>query len=163
MRTFQNKSYLYVWWFFSVRIFKFKGIWDGRGKFGPWHMYDNPFDPEIVPVLTITRYIFSFPKTLKLNTALFEGNISTGNIHIWSLISLNDMKWVWRLWGLVLVTWLPIAAGRLYQQWYHLVSHFIFQIYCYVSGVYCLWEDSSIDILSMRHMGISILSTVLLV
>ena len=38
-----------------------------------WHLDSNPFDAEILPVLAMARYYFSFPQNLKDNTVLFEG------------------------------------------------------------------------------------------
>ena len=39
----------------------------------------------------------------------------------------------------------------------------LIQLYHYVSGLYVLWEESRIDILSMSQMGISMLAAVILV
>ena len=54
---------------------------------------------------------FSFPQALKLNIALFEGKIITGNIHIYSLILLKNTKWNLRQWELIQVTYVPISSG----------------------------------------------------
>ena len=52
---------------------KSKGHQAGEEHVGPWHIYANPFEPEICPVLALARYLLSFPDKLRSNTALFEG------------------------------------------------------------------------------------------
>ena len=52
---------------------KSKGHQKGEQHIGPWHVYSNPFKPWMCPVLALSRYIFSFPDTLKGDMPLFEG------------------------------------------------------------------------------------------
>ena len=40
----------------------------------PWHVYSNPFEPCICPVLALAKYIFSNLNVLTSNVALFPGN-----------------------------------------------------------------------------------------
>ena len=40
---------------------KSKGHQGGEEHVGPWHLYANPLEPEICPVLALARYLFAFP------------------------------------------------------------------------------------------------------
>ena len=46
----------------------------GENSDSPWHVYSNPCEPSICPVLALVRYVFSFPDIAASNTALFPGN-----------------------------------------------------------------------------------------
>ena len=46
----------------------------GENSDSPWHVYSNSCEPSICPVLTLARYLFSFPDIATSNTALFPGN-----------------------------------------------------------------------------------------
>ena len=45
---------------------------------GPWHVYANPKNPHICPVLALARYIFCFPEVLKGDVPLFDGTNQYG-------------------------------------------------------------------------------------
>ena len=40
----------------------------------PWHVYSNPNNPTICPVLSLAKYLFYNPYTLTTNSPLFPGN-----------------------------------------------------------------------------------------
>jgi len=40
----------------------------------PWHVYSNPFEPHIYPVLALAKYLFSNPDIIKSKSTLFPGN-----------------------------------------------------------------------------------------
>ncbi|KAL7538978.1 hypothetical protein ACHAWF_006258 [Thalassiosira exigua] len=40
---------------------------------GPWHVYANPKNPHICPVLAMARYLFCYPDVLQGDVPLFEG------------------------------------------------------------------------------------------
>ena len=42
-------------------------------EFGPWHVYANPENPWICPVLALARYLFCYPDVLRGDSPLFEG------------------------------------------------------------------------------------------
>lgn len=52
---------------------KSKGRQDNEEHFGPWHVYANPLEPEMCPVLTLAKYLFTFPNVLCGRSPLFEG------------------------------------------------------------------------------------------
>lgn len=52
---------------------KSKSLQDGEEHIGPWHVYANPKDPFICPVLALARYLFAFPNVLVGKSPLFEG------------------------------------------------------------------------------------------
>jgi len=43
----------------------------GEGTEKPWHVYSNPDNPEVFPVLGLAKYIFSNPEVIKKNGKLF--------------------------------------------------------------------------------------------
>ena len=45
---------------------------------GPWHVYANPKNPHICPVLALARYIFCYPEVLKGDVPLFDGTSQYG-------------------------------------------------------------------------------------
>jgi hypothetical protein len=52
---------------------KSKSQQDGEEHIGPWHIYANPKEPFICPVLSLARYLFTFPNVLVGKSPLFEG------------------------------------------------------------------------------------------
>ena len=52
---------------------KSKGMQGGEDHVGPWHVYANPLNPFICPLLALARYFLMFPETLKMNAAVFQG------------------------------------------------------------------------------------------
>ena len=46
----------------------------GENSDSPWHVYSNPCEPSICPVLALARYLFSFPDIATSNTTLFPGS-----------------------------------------------------------------------------------------
>ena len=52
---------------------KSKGRQDNEEHFGPWHVYANPLEPEMCPVLALAKYLFTFPNVLCGRSPLFEG------------------------------------------------------------------------------------------
>ena len=46
----------------------------GENSDSPWHVYSNPCEPSICPVLALARYLFSFPDIATSNTILFPGS-----------------------------------------------------------------------------------------
>ena len=52
---------------------KSKGHQNGEEHVGPWHVYANPLEPHLCVVLSLARYLFTYPQLLLNNTALFQG------------------------------------------------------------------------------------------
>lgn len=52
---------------------KSKGKQNGEEHVGPWHVYANPSQPHICPILAIARYFFCFPDQLTMESSLFKG------------------------------------------------------------------------------------------
>ena len=52
---------------------KSKGIKGGEDHVGPWHVYANPLNLFICPLLALARCFLTFPKTLKTNATVFQG------------------------------------------------------------------------------------------
>ena len=52
---------------------KSKGHQNGESHVGPWHVYGNPQKPWLCPVLSLARYLFSYPDVLQGDVPLFEG------------------------------------------------------------------------------------------
>ena len=67
---------------------KSKGHQAGEECVGPWHIYANPFEPEICPVLALARYLLSFPDKLRSNTALFEGTAQYNRYTVKEMMSI---------------------------------------------------------------------------
>jgi len=58
-------------------IFEFaksKSHQSGEDHVGPWHVYSNPLEPHICPVLSLARYLFTYPDVMKTNSPLFDGD-----------------------------------------------------------------------------------------
>mmetsp|Transcript_21038 Transcript_21038/g.25871 ORF Transcript_21038/g.25871 Transcript_21038/m.25871 type:complete len:633 (+) Transcript_21038:146-2044(+) len=53
---------------------KSKGAQDGEDHLGPWHVYSNPLEPHICPVLALAKYIITYPSVLSGKVPLFEGS-----------------------------------------------------------------------------------------
>jgi len=68
---FKNDSLLF---FFG----KSKGNQLGEGSENPWHVYSNPHNPIICPVLSLGRYLLSNPDILKNGGMLFPGQHQYG-------------------------------------------------------------------------------------
>ena len=45
----------------------------GKDHVGPSHVYVNPLNLFICPLLALARYFLTFPETLKTNAAVFQG------------------------------------------------------------------------------------------
>ena len=52
---------------------KSKGHQNGEEHVGPWHLYANPEEPHICVVLSLARYLFTYPQLLKEGASLFQG------------------------------------------------------------------------------------------
>ena len=52
---------------------KSKGMQGGEYPVGPWHVYANPLNPFIWPLLALAIYFLMFPETLNTNAAVFQG------------------------------------------------------------------------------------------
>ena len=52
---------------------KSKGHQNGEEHVGPWHLYANPENPHICVVLSLARYLFTYPQLLKEDSSLFQG------------------------------------------------------------------------------------------
>ena len=53
---------------------KSKGNQTGENSEHPWHVYSNPENPSICPVMALAKYLFSQPDILKNNGKLFPGD-----------------------------------------------------------------------------------------
>ena len=51
-----------------------KGKQTGDRANYPWHVYSNPNNPTMCPVLAMSKYFFSHPDILATNSKLFPGN-----------------------------------------------------------------------------------------
>lgn len=52
---------------------KSKGHQNGEEHVGPWYLYANPENPHICVVLSLARYLFTYPQLLKEDSSLFQG------------------------------------------------------------------------------------------
>ena len=52
---------------------KSKGHQNGEEHVGPWHLYANPDKPHLCIVLSLARYLFTYPQLLKEGASLFQG------------------------------------------------------------------------------------------
>lgn len=52
---------------------KLKGHQNGEEHVGPWHVYTNPLELHLCVVLSLARYLFSYPELFLNNTTLFQG------------------------------------------------------------------------------------------
>ena len=51
-----------------------KGNQTGDRYNDTWHVYSNPKNPTICPVIDLAKYLFSHPDILTTNSKLFTGN-----------------------------------------------------------------------------------------
>ena len=51
-----------------------KGNQTGDRSNDPWHVYSNPKNPTICPVLALDKYFFSHPDILTTDSKLFPSN-----------------------------------------------------------------------------------------
>ena len=56
------------------RFAKSKGHQDGEEHVGPWHVYANPKNPNLFPVLRMASYFFTYPHIMMNNALLFQGS-----------------------------------------------------------------------------------------
>ena len=54
---------------------KSKGHQNGEEHVGPWHVYANPEEPHLCVVLSLARYLFTYPQLLKEDASLFQGTL----------------------------------------------------------------------------------------
>ena len=52
---------------------KSKGHQNGEEHVGPWHLYANPEHPHLCVVLSLAKYLFTYPELLKDDSSLFQG------------------------------------------------------------------------------------------
>ena len=52
---------------------KSKSHQNGEEHIGPWHLYVNPEEPHLCVVLSLARYLFTYPQLLKEDASLFQG------------------------------------------------------------------------------------------
>ena len=52
---------------------KSKGHQNGEEHVGPWHLYANPEHPHLYVVMSLARYLFTYPQLLKDDSSLFQG------------------------------------------------------------------------------------------
>ena len=67
----------HVQWENDILVFYFtktKGDQSGDKSGDPWHVYLNPKNPELPPVLALAKYLLSHPDLLNGNFPLFPGN-----------------------------------------------------------------------------------------
>ena len=73
-----------------------KGYPMGEEHVGMWNVYASPFDLETYSVLEMERFIFHSHGLWVTTMNCLREQISTGDIYIFSLIILKNMKWIWR-------------------------------------------------------------------
>ena len=64
--TFKNDSLVFQ--FAKSKMHK-----NGEYHVGTWHIYANPHDPHLFPVLELARYLFTYLEMLVNNISLFQG------------------------------------------------------------------------------------------
>lgn len=69
----------HIEWHSDCLVFHFakqKGSQEGECVHRPWHVYANPLEPDICPVLAFAKYILTMPGVLEANGSnnLFPGN-----------------------------------------------------------------------------------------
>ena len=47
----------------------------GENHLGPWHVYTNPSEMWLCPVLSLSRYLFFYPDVLNGGVSLFKGKL----------------------------------------------------------------------------------------
>ena len=73
----------------TFQFAKSKGHQNGEEHVGPWHVYANPLEPHLCVVLSLARYLFTYPELFLNNTALFQGNAQYSR---YSKLFLNLLK-----------------------------------------------------------------------
>ena len=54
------------------RFKKSKGHQDGEEHVGTWHVYTNPKNPHLCPVLIMDTYLFTYHQIMVNNVSLFQ-------------------------------------------------------------------------------------------
>ena len=73
----ENMHVSHVEWRQDCLVFFFaktKGDQAGDKAGEPWHVYSNPNDPAICPVLSLAKYLFANPDVARANGPLFPGS-----------------------------------------------------------------------------------------
>ena len=58
----------------TFQFAKSKGHQNGEEHIGPWHVYTNPLETHLCVVISLARYLFTYPELFLNNTALFQGS-----------------------------------------------------------------------------------------
>ena len=79
----QDANVTHIEWSNDALVFYFakaKGDQEGDKATKPWHVYSNPLQPHLCPVLAFATYIFTHPGVLANNgkNNLFPGNDQYG-------------------------------------------------------------------------------------
>ena len=72
-----NMHITYIQWRSDCLIFYFgtpKRNQNGEISSDPWHVYSNPKNPTICPILSLAKYILFNPDIMTTNSPLFPGN-----------------------------------------------------------------------------------------
>ena len=86
-----NMHVQHIQWRSDFLIYYFgtsKGNQTGDRDNDPWHVYSNPNNPKICPVLSLDKYLFSHIDILTTNSKLFLGNYQYGRFSTKSLTTI---------------------------------------------------------------------------
>ena len=81
IKQIQRRSYCLIFYLGAS-----KGNQTGERSSDPWHVYSNPKNPTIYPVLALAKYTFSNTDILTTNYPLFPGNCQCLISHIAALL-----------------------------------------------------------------------------
>ena len=73
----KNLRLVHIEWRHDCLVFFFgktKGDQTGENSNSPWHVYSNPFEPSLCPVVALGKYLLSNPDLIKSDGPLFPGN-----------------------------------------------------------------------------------------
>ena len=71
---------------------KSKGHQNGEEHVGPWHVYANPEHPHLCVVLSLARYLFTYPQLLRDDSSLFQGTSQYNRYAKLFLQMISDYK-----------------------------------------------------------------------
>ena len=78
-----NMKVVHIRFHEDALVFEFaksKGIQGGEDHVGPWHVYVNPLNLFICPLLALARYFLTFPEILKKNAAGLPRHVSVQSL-----------------------------------------------------------------------------------
>ena len=127
----------HIQWRLYCLIFYFgtsKGNQPGERSSDTWHVYSNPNNPTIFPVIYLDKYILSNPDILAMNSLLFSGNCHYNIFLKYSTNSSRTILIVFRLSELKKSSWIPFYSKRSYYHSFYFLHRLSTHVFNFPEG-----------------------------